>query len=288
MATAPNPDQGETEFDTGFDGVVRDVTAEEVRSFRKNGWVKLEGLISPELAAEILRRSKAIMGQDASTISGGGGGDPQFDHYRHILRNYLGAWRVDPFLRALSHSAAMGRVASRLLRDGAVRFLNDEVLVKVPASRGGKPTPYHQDFPHAVYDRTAMINIWIAIVDIPPARGSMQFLSGSHHAGPLGRTLLQERDVVEQNPWLLDDYPLSERLDMKPGDATVHGDLTVHGGPANLSDDMRWAYLVNLFDAEARYSGGPSYGENVEGLEVNGLYDTARYPIVHRGGEPRP
>lgn len=264
---------------------VRDVTPEEVATFKKNGWVKLEGLIAPDLAAEVLVRMKAVMGGDAEKISGGGGGDPQFAHYKHILRNYLGLWKVDPLLNALSHAPSMGRVASRFLRDGAVRFLNDEGLAKMPASEGGKPTPYHQDFPHAVYDRSAMVNIWIAVVDLPPARGAMRFLTGSHHAGPLGRTLLNKDDVVEQNPWLLEEYPLSEPLEMRPGDATVHGDLTIHGGPANMSDAMRWAYLVNLFNAQARYSGGPSYGEPVEGLEINGLYDTPRYPIVYPGAD---
>jgi hypothetical protein len=274
--TVPTPVDG-----WDVEAEIRDVTDAEVALFDEQGWIKLDGLLSAGLAAEILARAQAIMGPDAEHISGGGAGDPQFDHYKYILRNYLGAWKVDPLLSAVSHSRALGRVASRLRCGGDIRFFNDEVLAKMPAAAGGKPTPYHQDFPHAVFDRTALVNIWIAIADIPVARGSMRFLTGSHRAGPMGRTLLQREDVVEQQPWLLRRYPLSEPLALRPGDATVHTDLTIHGGPANESDAMRWAYLVNLFDADARYTGGPSYGEAVEGLDVNGLYDTPRYPITY-------
>ncbi|WP_336951323.1 phytanoyl-CoA dioxygenase family protein [Sphingobium aromaticivastans] len=269
----------------GFDieSCVRDLTDEEVARYHRDGYVHTPELIAADLAAEILRRVRTLMGDQAETITGGGGGDPLLEHFKAILRNYLGAWKVDPLLYALSHSRAMGRVASRLLRGAPVRFLNDEVLVKVPVAAGGKATPYHQDFPHATFDRTAMINIWFALVDLPPAKGAMRFLRGSHRAGPMGRSLLDRQDVVEQYPWLLEDYPLSDPLSMRPGDATIHGDLTIHGGPPNNTNSARWAYLVNLFDAHARNSGGPAYGENVEGVEPNALFDTPRYPLVHPG-----
>jgi hypothetical protein len=266
---------------------VRDITDDEIAFFKKNGWVKLKGFAQPDVVAEILRRARIVMGETAEQITGGGGGsaDPAFSRFSQILRNYLGAWKNDPWLRAFAQSKDMARVASRLRHDAPIRFLNDEILVKLPVSQGGKPTPYHQDFPHTAYDRTAMINIWIALVDLPPDRGAMRFLTGSHQAGPLGRTLLDEKDVVEQNPRLLKEYPLSDPLHMKPGDATVHGDLTIHGGPPNLSDTARWAYLVNLFDARARYTGAVTYGEPISGIEPGGLFDTDRYPLVNTGGE---
>lgn len=269
--------------DYDVEQAVRDLTDEEVSAFHRDGYLHARGLIAPDLAEEILRRVTALMGGTAEVITGGGGGDPLLEHFKAILRNYLGAWKVDPLLNALSHSRAMGRVASRLLRGAPVRFLNDEVLVKIPAAAGGKATPYHQDFPHTNFDRTAMINIWFALVELPPVKGAMRFLTGSHRAGPMGRSLLDKQDVVEQYPWMLEEYPLSPALHMQPGDATIHGDLTIHGGPANHADTARWAYLVNLFDARARHSGSPSYGEDVEGVATNGLFDTPRYPIIHPG-----
>lgn len=130
-----------------MDGI-RDLTDQEVQTFRAKGWVFAPGLVSPELAAQLLAQAQAVMGDDADQVSGAGGGDPQFAEYRNILRNYLGIWKVQPLMAQISHAPELARTASRLLRDRPVRFFNDEVLVKPPIEAGGKATPWHQDLPH--------------------------------------------------------------------------------------------------------------------------------------------
>lgn len=259
---------------------IRDLTDQEVASFRKDGWVFVPGLISSDLASGILERARVVMGDLATASTGAGGGDPAFAEFHNILRNYLGIWRVEPLMQRVSQSPGLARSVSRLLRGRSIRFFNDEVLVKPPIEQGGKATPWHQDLPHAAIDRTGLINIWISLVDLPSDGGAMSFLGGSHRVGPLGRTLLDRKDVLEQNPWLVEEFPPSPVAAMKAGDATIHGDLVVHGGPAFHGKHWRWAYLVNLMDATIRYSGGPTYGEKVDGVEPNELYPDNRYPVL--------
>jgi hypothetical protein len=263
--------------------LIRQLTDEEVATFREQGWVHAPGLISQDLAGQLLERARAIMGDQAlvSTGAGGGAEDPAFADYKNILRNYLGMWRVEPLMKQVSHSPVLAGNVSRLLHGHAIRFFNDEVLVKPPAEEGGKSTPWHQDFPHGAFDRTGLVNIWFSLVDLPADGGAMSFLTGSHRHGPLGRTLLDSEDVLEQNPWLMEECPPSAVPAMKPGDATIHGDLTVHGGPAFRGPHWRWAYLVNLMDATIRYSGGPSYGEQLEAVEVNQPFPDVRYPVLY-------
>ena len=263
-----------------MDGI-RALTKDEIATFREKGWVHAPALISPVLASDILDRARGLMGDQASVTSGAGGGDPQFAHYHQILRNYLGSWKVEPLLRDVSHSTELARVASQLLHDRPIRFFNDEVLVKPPIEEGGKATPWHQDLPHAPFERTAMINIWISLIDLPEDGGAMSFLDGSHRCGPLGRTLLDKDDVVEQNPWLLQDHAIAPPPAMKAGDATLHGDMTVHSGPVYAGPHWRWAYLVNVVDASVRYAGGPSYGEQIEGLAPNDPFPDDRFPILY-------
>lgn len=261
---------------------VRDLTDEEVATYYRQGWVYVPRLISAKLAAGILERAQAVMGADAVVSTGAGGGvvDDAFAEYRDILRNYLGIWRVEPLMAQLSHSRGLAKNISKLLRGRAVSFFNDEVLVKPPADMGGKSTPWHQDFPHAPLDRTGLVNIWFSLTDLPADGGAMSFLTGSHRVGPLGRTLLDSRDLLAQNPWLETEYPRSPVPSMKAGDATIHGDLTVHGGPAFKGPHWRWAYLVNLIDATVRYSGGPSYGESLDNLEPNKPFPVDRFPVL--------
>ncbi|MEO6092711.1 MAG: phytanoyl-CoA dioxygenase family protein [Novosphingobium sp.] len=262
---------------------IRDLTCGEVATYRAKGWVHAPGLIPRGLAKRLLARSRAVMGDTAHTISGGGGGDPEFAEYASILRNYLGIWKIEPLMREVSHSISLARVASQLLHDRPVRFFNDEVLVKPPAEAGGRATPWHQDLPHSPFERTGLINIWISLVDLPADGGAMSFLDGSHRVGPLGRTLLDKTDVLEQNPWLRGECEISPPAAMKVGDATIHGDMTIHSGPAYKGSHWRWAYLVNLMDASMRYSGGPSYGEKIEGLEPNAPFPEDRFPVLYGG-----
>ena len=263
---------------------IRALTADEVAAYRDKGWVHVPGLMSSDLAADILRRARGLMGDQALATSGAGGGDPQFAHYHSILRNYLGVWKIDEVMRAISHSPALARIASQLLHGRSIRFFNDEILVKPPISAGGKTTPWHQDLPHTAFERTGMVNIWISLIDLPKDGGAMSFLSGSHHCGPLGRTLLDQDDVVDQNPWLLAEHEVAMPPAMKAGDATIHGDMTIHSGPAFAGSHWRWAYLVNLVEAGVRYAGGPSYGEQIEGLAPNDPLPDDRFPILYPEG----
>jgi hypothetical protein len=261
---------------------VRDLTDEEVASFREQGWVLARNLITPELASRLLEIAQARMGKTADVTTGAGGGseDPAFSDYRNILRNYLGMWRVEPVMEQLSHSSSLAKNVSRLLRGRAIRFFNDEVLVKPPIEHGGEATPWHQDFPHGAFDRTGLVNIWISLVDLPAEGGAMSFLSGSHKHGPLGRTLLDPTDVLAQHPWLKHECSVSPVPAMAPGDATIHGDLTIHGGPAFRGPHWRWAYLINLMDVSVRYSGAPSYGENLDNLLPNTPFPEDRFPTL--------
>jgi hypothetical protein len=265
---------------------IRNLTPAEVEAYRRNGWVHAPGLVSRDLAATLLDRARALMGADAMRSTGGGGGDPQFADYSNILRNFLGVWREDPLMLEVSHDPALARNVSRLIHDRPVRFFNDEVLVKPPIERGGKPTPWHQDLPHAAFDRTGMVNIWISLVDLPAEGGAMSFINGSHRFGPLGRTLLSDKDALAEHPWLLEECTVASAPAMKAGDATFHSDMTVHGGPAYEGPHWRWAYLVNLMDASIRYSGGPGYGEKIEGLEANAAFPEDRYPTLYPRSQP--
>jgi hypothetical protein len=280
-ATPPHDGWSGADGSFDFTGHVRDVSDDEAAFFKLNGWVKLEGLVSEALADELFSRAQAIMGATANRTTVSGQGDPAFEEFHAVLRNFLRPSQRDPLMWALSHSPLMGRVASRMMRDAPVKILNDELLVKPPAAEGGKPTPWHQDLPHASFDRWALKPIWLALTDIPYEKSTMRFLSKSHQAGPMGRTLLQDDDLVTQRPDLLEEYELSPILNMAKGDATVHHDLLVHSAPPNNTSDPRWSYLLNFFDASARYAGGPSYGEPLSHLTVNELFPEQTYPTIY-------
>ena len=257
---------------------LRTVTPEEIRHYKENGWVKLEGLISPEAAAATRERLERRL--EGARGKGGFSADSSlFEVLDHLSRD-------DETLEAFSHSRKLGRVVSDLMGCGrpgvqGVRFWFDNALVKMPAAERGAKTPWHQDEPYGPFDRQGSATVWIALVDMPPERGTLRFYSGSQRLGGLGRHLLKPGfDALDEYPWVADEFDLSPPLHLKPGDATVHMRAVLHSAPANETDEPRWAYQLIFFPAEALVNGMPHPELEGTGLVENDLFDHPRFPQV--------
>ena len=261
---------------------IRAVTDDEIAFYRENGWVCLRGLMSKSLAAEVLRRSQEKMGTDARAAMPDNRGQIMSPQLQALWQNWQNPAHEDAFFAGLSMSSPVGRVASRLLGGRPVRFWSDTIMCKLPAAQGGAKTPWHQDFPYHAMDRQGILNIWVALVDIPPEMGSLRFLSGSHRLGPMGRVVHRTDglDMLDLYPELFEELTVSEPLRLEPGDATVHNLMTIHFAPENATDRLRWNYLASLFPADTLFTGAQQRRTDGLGLTVNQPYDHPLFPEI--------
>ncbi len=270
--------------------LVRDIDAGEAAFFDDNGWVKLERLISAELAGQLLTAAKTTMaaaplaqervglrGRETAKRHSGQVTDARFWQAYHFAARDD---RTEPFA-SLVFSNEMGKAVQTLMgRDVAVRYHNDLLACKMPEGQvGGQKTDWHQDLAYP-FDRTGGVSIWIALSDVPPERGAMRFLSGSHREGPLGRTHEGDRDVLEAYPRLAARYPLSPPLHLRPGDATAHKPFVCHSAPVNSTDEPRFAYIIGYFPGDTRYTAAPNYNFDNLGLEFGKVIDHPNFPVV--------
>jgi len=253
----------------------REVTDAEVTCYRDNGWVKLDRLIEPEVAAQLLTAAQELMGEtgEAALRPGIDYDTVWFNDYHYPAREGR-----EPFA-SLTYGPDLGRDTQRFLeRPVAVRHYSDMLAVKLPASaEKGAPTKAHQDG-GIQFDRVGKTTFWIALNEIPPERGSMRFYSGSHKEGPLGD---RSHDLFADYPYLKERYPLSPPLHLQPGDATVHSQLVIHEAPANTSDAPRWAYITLYFPSDAKYSGRVFHGLDELGLVAGEPFDHPNFRTVH-------
>jgi ectoine hydroxylase-related dioxygenase (phytanoyl-CoA dioxygenase family) len=265
-----------------IDAGIRDITDEEAAFYRKNGWVRLNGLMAPELYEEILERAKARMGERANAEMPDNRPGIMTPQLRALWNDWQNPAEEDDFFRSVSQSRAMGRIGRKLLRDRAIRWWGDSILCKLPAADGGSRTPWHQDFPYLSHDRAGIMNVWIALVPMPPEMGTMRFLSGSQALGPMGRVIHRTdgKDLLDLYPWISDEYDVSDALTLQAGDATVHDWMTVHAAPINESDQPRWAYTDSLFGADTLFTGAQQRRSDGLGLQVNQEFDHARFPVI--------
>jgi ectoine hydroxylase-related dioxygenase (phytanoyl-CoA dioxygenase family) len=261
----------------------RDVTGEEVAHYREHGWTRLDEFIARDAAAALLERIQDRLGEraggDVRTRTEGPHRRPDF--IVAAWRNWEQPGRDDDVIRAFSHSPEMARAAAHLMGEQRVRFWKDEVLCKLPESEGGGVSPWHQDAPYIPVDRDGIMVIWIALVDMPPERGTLRFLNGSHKLGHLGRTLADPaKDMKYYRPDVFDALELSPPLHLKAGDATAHDLRTIHAAPTNTTDAPRWAFSNHYLPADAQYTGAKSRITDDLGLAVNQPLDHANFPLV--------
>jgi hypothetical protein len=254
---------------------VRELTDAEVAHYLEHGWVKLERLVAPEVAAQMLEAAGHRVGADATIPS-------------DVLELLVGPAKngEEPF-RSVVFSELMGKNAQRLFNrrrlnddDVAVRYRQDLLLCK---RAGGKPTPYHQDwFAHSP-DRGGEMMFWLALDEVAPEMGTMSFLSGSHREGPLGADI-GGRQIIDVYPKLMELYEASPYMQYQPGDATVHSSFTIHGTPANTSERSRFGYIFMYSPADTRYFKGDVKGEIRDGEERMTLGDDwFGSPVVYGG-----
>jgi hypothetical protein len=277
----------------------RDVTDEEVVFYEEHGWVMLRQLASPEVTRELLARLQRLMGTDAEQFEGVH--DRVGSTNRGVFADYNHGAKADDYLRDFTLSKQAGRNVQRLFRrEVPIRYWNDLGACKLPAvddaemvpqgttvygipaappveKRGRFNTPWHQDYDFPG-DRFGTLTIWLALVDMPPEMGTMRFLSGVHHEGPLGR--VSGDGIFEQYPYLRRKYEVSEPLTYRAGDATVHHPWMLHSAPANRTDRPRWAYIRQYFAGDAVYTGMPCRWTDDLGLEVGKRLEHAEFPVV--------
>ena len=119
------------------------------------------------------------------------------------------------------------------------------------------------------------LGYWIALDEVTPEMGPMQFRNGSHREGLL---------TPPMEDWkLLEEYELSEPLHYMPGDATAHSSLVVHGAGLNLSDRPRWGYIINTFPADAPWVPYPTnHTSGIEDELTPGRpLDHPRFPLIY-------
>jgi ectoine hydroxylase-related dioxygenase (phytanoyl-CoA dioxygenase family) len=253
---------------------VRDVTDEEIAHFQEKGWVMLRSLISEEDAADLLQRAKQRMGDTAQ-------GDVDLEHtlgrQSQQFRTYYKIDLEDPKFRALRTHRDMGHNAARLYgREMAIRSNTTLIAPKLPSSLAGEisgtgDTMYHQD--HNVMGQTNSIAFWLALDEATPEMGTMRFRDGAHRLGWLTPPVL--------------DWPQAQALRLappltyRPGDATAHHQLMIHGAPENLSDRVRWAFIFSYFPAHTPFLGTPSAHTDGLGLEIGKPFDHPNFPLVY-------
>ena len=257
----------------------RSVTPDEIAHFQEYGWVKLEKFVPIDRVNAVLALAREKMGEDGDRNA-----PPEaFSYFNPLTMRGLDDPVLGPVIR---HCGRNGRPLMARKAPVGVRYFTDYYNVKLPskskAGRGGNGiTGWHQDYAAAGSDRSGAMIFWIALDDLPPEKGTMAFLNGSHRFGSLGHfSTYGKGDVFDSYPELLDRCSATELLTYAAGDATVHSNMVVHSAGLNVTDGPRWTYTVMISPADACWNGAAVDAFSTNGLVQYKPFGDDRFPII--------
>jgi ectoine hydroxylase-related dioxygenase (phytanoyl-CoA dioxygenase family) len=209
------------------------LTAEQIAEYRKNGHILLRGVCAPEeVAAYRPAIAEATYRYNPETRP-----LEERDTYgKAFLQTGHLCWKNET-TRRFVFARRFARIAAELMGVPAVRLYHDQALFK---EAGGGHTPWHQDQYYWPLDTDNTVTMWMPLVDLSEAMGTMVFASGSHRLGLLGHIAISDESeaafqrFVEEN-----GLPMAAAGAMNAGDATFHAGLTLHRAPGNQGDYTR-------------------------------------------------
>lgn len=231
------------------------VTDDEIGAFRRDGYVHLASVMSPDEMAEIdavydrfLRGEIAVEGRDFNDMTTGEhGGDPSGYAIVNVMlpRRYFPEWQGNLFERRAAS------IAEQLCGEGTVIDF-DQLLAKSPG-RADAVFGWHQDQAYWIdTDDRRTATCWLAVDDSTIDNGCMQFLPGSQHE-PVRphRPLHGDREASHTLVTDLHDDDVMVPVPIARGDITVHSEGVLHGSGGNTTtDSYRRAYIVALRSRE--------------------------------------
>jgi len=145
--------------------------------------------------------------------------------------------------------------------------------VGVPAGTG-RDQPY---WPHT--DGAESLSAWVALVDVPPQRGCMSYIVGSHRYTDLpAQNLGDPRSLFERCPEL--EWKPFTTIPVKAGDVIWHHARTAHRANANDTDEDRVVVSVIYMPRTTRFNGRGHVCTKDRGYEVGAVLEGEAFPDV--------
>lgn len=244
---------------------VETLTGEQIEYYRDNGFVRVQGIISPGEAAAYREAALACSNSDPSGYN------------NEIFHQLVNVWRHDETMRQLTFHQNIATIAEKLA-GVSLRLWHDQILIK-PAVNS-KSTEFHQDqpyWPHA--NSTHPISCWIALGDVPVEKGCMTFLPRSHKRTDLPAQMLDNsRSLFSICPEL--EWEERVTVPLRAGDCTFHHGRCAHMATPNFTEDARVAHVVIFIDDTTTFEEQPHPVTHPLGLETGQLLEGEMFPTV--------
>ncbi|TVY10898.1 phytanoyl-CoA dioxygenase family protein [Paenibacillus cremeus] len=217
------------------------LTQEQIASYQMSGHLVLRGVATPEeiqIYEPLLENLVREHNHHTKPVH-------ERDTYGKAFIQVGNLWEMSEEAKRFVLARRFAKIAADLMGVDGVRIYHDQALFKEP---GGGHTPWHQDQIYWPLDTRNTITMWMPLVPVSEAVGSMTFVDGSHHHGHITREL-----ISDESHKTLGSYIEAKGLNtvnygaLTAGDATFHSGWTLHSAPGNPTEQMREVMTIIYF-----------------------------------------
>ncbi len=226
------------------------LTAEQIGVFRREGFIKLKNVFSPDILLHLRRELGRLLGESVKSALDGG--------VRNRFLSQDMVWLENDLVRQFVLSPRIGKLAANLLGVSSVRLYHDNVMSKEP---GCGRTPWHYDDHHFPLATNDVVSVWIPTQAIPREMGPLAF-ARSMEAYRLVETVpfssvdtSYDRQVAER---FRDAGIAVEDGPFDLGEVSFHHNLNFHTAGANLTSRSRIVLSNTYFADGARLVNQPT------------------------------
>jgi ectoine hydroxylase-related dioxygenase (phytanoyl-CoA dioxygenase family) len=256
------------------------LTADQTAAFRRDGFIKLKQVFSPETLAhcgdEITRLTMVLNTQQQPL--------QERSTYDRAFLQVMNLWEHSERVRRFVLGRRLGRIAAELLQVRGVRLYHDQALYKEP---GGGITPAHADqyyWPLAS-DRT--VTAWIPLQPVPDDMGPLGFWARSQSV-EFGRDLgISDESEAKISANLAQHGFEFASAPFDLGDVSFHLGWTFHKAGANRSAQPRSVMTVIFMDADTRMAPALSAAQRNDaaqwcpGVQPGEVIASPKNPVVY-------
>jgi ectoine hydroxylase-related dioxygenase (phytanoyl-CoA dioxygenase family) len=195
-------------------------------------------------------------------------------------------WKKNEEVASFTLAKRFAKIAADLMGVNGVRIYHDQALFKEPY---GGHTPWHQDQIYWPLNTNHTITMWMPLVPISEAVGSMTFASGTQKLGYINKMYISDESHKTLAQFI--DGKGFEKATygaMNAGDATFHSGWTMHSAPGNPTSEMRKVMTI-IYVADGTLVAEPDSNVRrsdmegwLPGLKPGDLVSSPLNPLVYK------
>lgn len=246
------------------------LTQAQVDQFRTQGFVPRVRVFSPERAAEIRAELERYERSSGGPLRG------ELRHKSHLLFR---------FLSDVVHDTRVVDAIEDLYGPDLLCWSSNFFIKE---ARTPAYVSWHQDSTYWGLSSPDVVTAWIALTPSNADNGAMAVIPGTHTMDqvPHRDTFADANLLTRGQEVAVDVDPTSaSRLDLEPGEMSLHHVRLIHGSPPNPSDGRRIGFAIRYIPTSVRQLHGNDSATLVRGVDRFNSFEHEPVPAADMAPE---